>query len=88
MAMLFLALSVIGYIVMLVGWIWILVVAFKHSLGWGLASLLIPLVGLIFVALNFAAAKKPFLIWLAGLGLAIIGGVLAVVLGTPTATMS
>lgn len=87
MAMLFLALSVIGYIVMLVGWIWILVKAFKTSLGWGLASLLIPLVGLIFVALNFALCKKPFLIWLLGLALAIIGGVLAVMFGQPVQSM-
>lgn len=87
MSMLFLALSVVGYIVMLVGWIMILVKAFKTSLGWGLASLLIPLVSLIFVAMNFALCKKPFLIWLAGFGLAIVGGVLAVMFGQPAASM-
>lgn len=87
MAMVFLALSVIGYIVMLVGFIWIVVTAFKTSIGWGLASLLIPIVALVFVAMNWAVAKKPFLIWLAGLALAIIGGVLAVMFGQPVQTM-
>jgi hypothetical protein len=87
MAMLFLALSVIGYVVMLVGFIMIVVKAFKTSIGWGIASLLIPIVALVFVAMNWAISKKPFLIWLAGLALAIIGGVLAVMFGQPTATM-
>ena len=68
---------VIGYIVMLVGGIMILIAAFKQSVAWGLCSLLIPFVAIVFVIKYWAEAKRGFFIWLIGLPIAIIGGVLA-----------
>ena len=62
----------LGALLMIVGGIWLLVVAFKKSVWWGLGSLLIPFVSLIFVIMNWQVAKKPFLIQLAGVVLCVV----------------
>ena len=64
MATLGMILQVVGGIGMLVFMIQILIHAFKTSIGWGLASLLIPFVIFVYVAKNWAACKTPFLRWL------------------------
>jgi len=66
------ALFYIALLVALVSGIWLLVVAFKTSVWWGLGSLFIPFVSLIFVIMNWQAAKKPFLINLAATVVAVI----------------
>ncbi|HTU68378.1 MAG TPA: hypothetical protein VMF52_20715 [Steroidobacteraceae bacterium] len=66
------ALLILGGILAVVGGIWLLVVTFQTSVLWGIGSLLIPLVSLIFVAMNWQTTKKPFLIQLAGIVLLII----------------
>ena len=43
----------------------LLIVAFQESLLWGLGSLFVPLVGLIFICLNWDVSKRPVLIKLA-----------------------
>jgi hypothetical protein len=48
-------LSVVGGIGALIFTIQILIMAFKTSLGWGLCSLLIPFVILVYIAKNWAA---------------------------------
>ena len=73
MGMLGTILTVIGSIGMLVFAIQILILAFKTSIGWGLASLLIPLVIFFYVAKNWAACKTPFLRWLVCLVVMAIG---------------
>lgn len=60
-------LQAIGGIAMLVFMIQILILAFKKSVGWGLASLLLPFAIFVFVAQNWAACKTPFLRWLMAL---------------------
>ena len=60
------ALLVLGIILSVVGGIWLLITAFQESVGWGLACLLVPIVGLIFVFLHWEESKKPFLITLGG----------------------
>jgi len=67
------ALVAVGGIVMLVGGIMIIIKAFQESIVWGLASLFIPIVGLVFVLTHWDDAGKPFLIYLAGLALYIVG---------------
>lgn len=67
----------IGLIPMLVGSIWLLVTAFQESILWGLGTLLVPFVGIIFVIMHWDAAKKPFLIWAAGFVPYVIGMILA-----------
>jgi hypothetical protein len=60
------ALLMLGMILGVVGGIWLLVVAFQESIWWGLGSLLLPIVSLIFVIMHWQVSKKPFLISLAG----------------------
>ena len=55
-------LQVVGVVIGLVGGIWLLVVAFQESIGWGIGCLLCGLVGIIFAIQHWEKAKKPFLI--------------------------
>jgi len=59
-------LTVIGYIVMAAGGIWILVLAFQDSVMWGLGCLRIPIVQLIFAFTHWEDSKIPFLIQVGG----------------------
>jgi hypothetical protein len=67
------ALLVLGGIVLFVGNIMVLIQAFRASIVWGLGSLFIPLVSLIFVATHWAESKKGFLIALLGLVVLLAG---------------
>jgi hypothetical protein len=78
MAILGTLLAVVGSIGMMVFAIQILILAFKKSLGWGLASLLIPFVIFVFVFQNWEACKQPFLRMLACLPVVLLGGALSV----------
>ena len=73
MGMLGMVLAVVGGIGMLIFNIQILIQAFKTSIGWGLASLFIPFVIIVFVAKNWATCKTPFLRLLACLVVYLIG---------------
>jgi hypothetical protein len=66
------ALLIVGGILSIVGGIWLLVVAFKESVWWGLGSFFIPFVGLVFAIMHWQVAKKPFLISLAGAVLLVV----------------
>ena len=77
MVFLGMALDGIGYIIMLVGSIWVLVIAFQESVLWGVCALLIPFAILVFVVMNWEKAGKPFLISLAGIVPMVIGTVIA-----------
>lgn len=80
MSILFEILAFIGYIIMFVGAIWILVIAFKKSVAWGLCSLFIPFVIFVFTFMNWKETKKPFYIWLLGFIVAIIFMILMAVM--------
>jgi hypothetical protein len=71
--MLGMVLSVVGSIAALVFSIQILITAFKTSVGWGVASLLIPFAILVFIAKHWEATKTPFLRSLAAMVVAVIG---------------
>jgi hypothetical protein len=51
----------------------ILIVAFKTSVGWGLASLFIPFAVVVFVIKHWEQTKTPFLRSLAGVPVYLIG---------------
>jgi hypothetical protein len=70
-------LSVVGFIVMLVGAIMFLIAAFREHILWGLGTLFVPFVGLIFLIMHWDVAKKPFLIQLLGIPFVVIGALLA-----------
>jgi hypothetical protein len=56
----------IGVVLGLWGGIWLLVLAFREHILWGLGSLFVPFVGLIFAVMHWAKAGRPFLIALGG----------------------
>lgn len=68
-----LLLTLVAYLVSLIGAIWLLVVAFKKSVVWGLVSIFVPFGGVVFVFCNWEPSRTPFLISFVAL--------LAVVLG-------
>lgn len=67
-----LALFYIGLLLSIIGGIWLLVVAFKTSILWGLGTFFIPFVGLVFVFMHWQVAKKPFLLSLLAVVLLIV----------------
>ena len=77
MGMIGMLLMVVGGLGMLVFNIQILIIAFKTSVGWGLASLLIPLVIFVFVIKNWEPCKTPFLRSLAAFAVYIVGMVVS-----------
>jgi hypothetical protein len=71
-------LGYVGYFSLLfavIAGIWLLVVAFRTSIWWGLACLVIPIAGLVFVCVHWDKAWKPFLCSVSAL---IVGGVIGV----------
>lgn len=65
-----------GFVVSVIGAIWIIVLAFQESLVWGLLCLIIAPVQLIFGIMNWSEAKVPFLMQIGGGILYFIGLVL------------
>ncbi|MFT6986803.1 MAG: hypothetical protein ACJAT7_002647 [Psychromonas sp.] len=66
--------GVIGVLILVIGGILFLIAAFKESIIWGIACLLITPVVLAFTVMHWDVAKKPFFIQLAGLGVMLIAG--------------
>ena len=69
-------LMAVGVIVSFVFSIIILIQAFKTSILWGLGSIFIPFVILVYVFMNWADTKKSFLYVIGGWVLTVVGGVL------------
>ena len=69
-------LSLLGIVLTFVGGIWIVVIAFKEHIGWGLAVFFIPFVILYYAITRWATCKTPFLIFLAGFVIMIVGAVI------------
>ena len=76
-------LLLVGGLIAFVGAIWMLVVAFRTSVLWGLGCLIVPFVSLIFLVLYWSDAKKPFLYQVLG---AILMGV-GFAMGPPMTTI-
>ena len=71
-----LVLMLVGIVVAAIGGIMILIQAFRTSVLWGLGTLFVPLVGLIFVFMHWQETKKAFLINVIGTAVMILGIVL------------
>lgn len=65
---------ILGLLLIAVSGIWIIVNAFGQSVWWGIGSLLVPFVALIFALMNFAENKVPMLLYIAGIVLFVMGG--------------
>jgi hypothetical protein len=59
-------LAAVGFIAAIIYSIRILIAAFKTSILWGLGSLIVPFVGLVYVIMHWGAVGKLFLYSLAG----------------------
>ncbi|HKK04392.1 MAG TPA: hypothetical protein VKA50_00915 [Gammaproteobacteria bacterium] len=60
------AIMILGIIVSAVGGIWLLVLAFKRSIVWGLVVLFVPFASLVFVVKYWNETKTAFLVSLGG----------------------
>ena len=81
------AVVMLGWLVAFAGGIWLVVVAFKESVLWGLGTLFVPFVGLAFAITHWQAAKTPFLINVVGVVIAMGAAVAAGMTGMPEAGM-
>jgi hypothetical protein len=55
-----------GFGLCLLGGLWIVVLAWQRGILWGLGCLLLPVLQLVYVALNWKEAKTAFYLLLAG----------------------
>lgn len=59
-------LALFGILLYVVGGIWLLFAAFQEGILWGLGTLCVPFVGLIFVILHWNKGGTPFLVTIGG----------------------
>jgi hypothetical protein len=62
----YMALFFVGALISIVGGLWLLLVAFRESVAWGLGVLFVPFASLVFVFRHWGVAKWPFLFSLLG----------------------
>jgi len=65
-----------GYACWLGSGVWIVVLAFKKSTGWGIAALVIPFAALVFTLRNLDRTKVPLIVNLIGIAFLTISAVL------------
>ncbi len=70
------AFQVIGAIIYLVGWIWLLINAFGESILWGILSFCFSPIAFVYGILHWADLKVPTIMMAAGFVLSAIGGAL------------
>ena len=51
-------------VIVMISSLWLTIVGFKKHILWGIGMLFIPVVALVFTAMNWSKAKKPFLTYL------------------------
>ena len=57
-----------------VGWFWLVVVAFRTGFLWGLGCIFFPIVELVYVCLHWDEAKRPFLLEIIGIAILVAVG--------------
>jgi hypothetical protein len=70
------ALVVIGSIISLIGWIWLVIACFKESILWGIGGLLCGLIAVVYGIMNWGELKIPVLMALGGSVLSTVGQVI------------
>ena len=56
----------LGFLISLIGGVWMIVIAFRRSLLWGFCYLFVPFAALVFLAVAWADAKRAFLVHTVG----------------------
>jgi hypothetical protein len=77
---LFILIILAGFVMALIGGIRILISAFRKSIIWGLGCLFVPFCKLIYLIVDWEAAKSGFFLYLKGVGVIILGAVLGAVM--------
>lgn len=72
-----LVLAGIGLLIFVIYGIKLLILAFQKSVLWGLGSIFVPFVILIFVIMHWAEAKGPFLKYLLCIPFFVVAGILS-----------
>jgi len=75
MTMAWIVLMVVGGLISLAAFVWVLVIAFRESAVWGLACLFIPFAVLVFAFKFWDEAKMPFFGILVGSFFCVFGGI-------------
>lgn len=70
-------LMIIGVILSVIGGVMILIAAFRESVLWGIASLLVPLVALIFVFTHWQETKNGFFYSIVGAALIVAASLMS-----------
>jgi hypothetical protein len=68
-------LAIVGGMMALVGWVWVMIIAFSESVPWGVGIFCFSPVAIVFGVLHWDDAKVPTILYSAGLILAIIARV-------------
>jgi len=63
----------VGLAICFVSYIWVLVIAFKKDILWGIGCLFISVLTLVFLILNWDTCKKAFLTFMVGLFIFLVG---------------
>lgn len=87
MSILGITLLVLGLLLTIVGSIWMAVLAFMEHVGWGLAYLLLPFAGLVFVIMHWGKKpiRKSFFLALIGFVITLAGGSISFISGFDSA---
>ena len=79
--------AVIGGVILLVGAIWLVIIAFRESTSCGLLYMFLPFYSIYYAITRWSETKKPFLIGLIGV-IALIGGLVPTIIQTVTQVKS
>ena len=66
-----------GYGLVFAGGLMMLIAAFRESVLWGLACLLLPIVSIFFLIVHWSEARRAFVVQLLGVGFLVAGLILA-----------
>lgn len=66
----------LGYTLCFLGGLWIVLLAWQKGIVWGLGCLFLPVLQLVYVALNWKQTKSAFFLLLAGFAASFVSGVI------------
>jgi len=73
-----LAILILGWVLGLLGTLWVIVLAWQRSVLWGLVCLLVPIVQLVYIVAHWKEAKEGFFLQIFGFTLVIIATLMGV----------
>ena len=74
----------LGGLLSFVGGLWLLILAFRQSVLWGLAVMIIPFASLFFIVKFWAEARHPFFVSLVSIVLMVVGAFVGVMTASPS----